>query len=207
MPGPVKKPALSVVREGNPSHRPVPDQVAVPPADFTEPDWRVLFPPQERPEPPEYPDREEYITFSDSGEPDLKEWFKALDRYEKKEEQHRITMLAIDSANFSRSRAAEEWARIVPVLRVSVGLGNCDYSTVVDLCVCIARMEWCEFQISIEGLIVQGQRGPCRNPLTTVASQYRAQFKTYIRELGLSPSARTGVPGRPDAPGSDDPFD
>ena len=43
-----------------------------------------------------------------------------------------------------------------------------------------------------------GQRGPCRNPLTTVATQYRTQFKTYIRELGLSPSARTGVPSRKD---------
>lgn len=201
-PGPAKRPALAVVREGNPSHRPVPEQIVVPPATFDAPEWMALFPEQPEPEPPEYPDRTQFE--GDGGDA---AWYKALDRYESKLAKWEKTVLAIQSAKFSRRRAAEEWDRIVPVLKHSVGLGNCDYATVVDLCVCIARLEWCEFQISIEGLIVHGQRGPCRNPLTTVASQYRAQFKTYIRELGLSPSARTGVPSIPGGSDEDDPFD
>lgn len=190
MPGPVKKPSLQVVREGNPGKRPVDEQVAVPPADFAEPDWEVEFPPVDpgkKPSPLKRKPNE-----------DLDEWAFRVQLHEGRVATWKRSVTAAESSEFSRRRAAEEWARIVPVLKGSVGLGNCDFATVVDFCVCIARLEWCEHQISAEGLIVMGQRGPCRNPLTTVATQYRTQFKTYIRELGLSPSARTGVPSRKD---------
>ena len=56
------------------------------------------------------------------------------------------------------------------------------------------RLEWCEHELARVGLIVMGQRGQAKNPMTTIAGQYRVQLKTYIRELGLSPSARTGIP-------------
>ena len=42
MPGPAARPALAVVREGNPSHRPVPESVVLPPADDF-PDARAWF--------------------------------------------------------------------------------------------------------------------------------------------------------------------
>lgn len=198
MPGPPKKPALAVVREGNPSHRPVPDQVAVPPADFAEPDWSKSFPevvPGKRP-----------ARLQRKPDEPLDEWAFRVQLNEGRVAAWKRMVTASESSEFSRRRAAEEWRRIVPVLKASVGLGNCDFSVVVDLCVCIARLEWCEHQITTEGLVVMGQRGPCRNPLTTVVSGYRAQFKTYIRELGLSPSARTGVPSRQEGSDNENPF-
>lgn len=109
----------------------------------------------------------------------------------------------------SQERASVEWRRVVPTLIRSAGLADVDRAVVVDYCVTVVRLEQCEKRISTEGLIVEGQRGPCRNPLTTVATQYRSQLKTYIGELGLSPSAR----GRLDTGGTgpdgddEDPFD
>ena len=199
MPGPVKKPALQIVREGNPGKRPVPETVKLPPATFDEPVWTDEFPVGQVGRKPAKP------SLADSG--DFEGFQKLMATYEWDLGRWERKKAAFDAAKFCRKRAAEEWARIVPVLKTSVGLGNPDYSTVVDLCICVARLEWCERQISKEGLVVEGQRGPCRNPLTTVASQYRTQFKTYIRELGLSPSARTGVPSRKDDNDDDDPFD
>lgn len=162
MPGPAPRPALAVVREGNPGHRPLREQVAVPPASFDEPDWSDLF---------------------------------------------RSSEAEADAAMFCRDVASRTWRRVVPSLRISVGLGDVDFDTVLDYCVCVARLWWCERRLSVEGLIVEGQRGQCRNPLTTIATQYRTQLKTYIRELGLSPSARTGVPPKPGADDDDDVFD
>lgn len=200
MPGPAKKPSLQVVREGNPGKRPIPEQIVVPPATFDEPDWLVEFPVVKVPRKPVRPRRSKAM--------DDDEWADALVGHQIRLENWERQKLASESSEFSRARAAEEWNRVVPVLKASVGVGNPDYSTVLDLCVCVARLDWCEAQISREGLIVMGQRGPCKNPLTTIATAYRTQFKTYIRELGLSPSARTGLNGRQGGDDDDsDPFD
>jgi len=202
MSGPARRPALQVVREGNPGKRPVPEQVAVPPATFDAPDWAVFFPDVTPGNAPHYPEHK-------PDEADEREWEfdKRVELYHHRLARYELKCQARDASVFCRARAAQEWDRVVPVLRASVGLGNPDYSLVVDLCVTVARLEFCEHQLSTEGLIVIGQRGPCRNPLTTVATQYRTQFKTYIGELGLSPSARTGMPSRKDGDDEDDPFD
>jgi P27 family predicted phage terminase small subunit len=42
-PGPKPKPALAVVREGNPGKRPVVDSVVLPPSALREPDWTKLL--------------------------------------------------------------------------------------------------------------------------------------------------------------------
>lgn len=199
MPGPAPKPALSVVREGNPGHRPVPESVSLPPVEFDEPDWSKELPEAQAPKKPKEPEREE--------DESVEHFQQRVYRYEKKLTDYQLRRQAINGTRFVKRRASQEWQRIVPVLQNSVGLGAVDWSIVVDLCICVARLEWAEHELSREGLIVLGQRGPARNPHTTIASQYRTQIKTYIRELGLSPAARTGLPGREDGPEDDDPFD
>lgn len=42
-PGPKPKPSLAVVKEGNPSHRPVRDSAQLPPSALREPDWSEWF--------------------------------------------------------------------------------------------------------------------------------------------------------------------
>lgn len=175
VPGRKPKPPLQVVREGNPGRRPVREGVKLPPAALVEPDWFLFFPASRLPAKPRAP--------RGADDEELKEYRREVQVWQR-------LKLAQEAAQFGREVASREWARVVPVLQMMAGLTSVDRSTAVDYCVCVARLEWCERQLSIEGLVTMGQRGPCRNPLTTIASQYRTQLKAYIGELGLSPSAR-----------------
>ncbi|MEU6876078.1 phage terminase small subunit P27 family [Streptomyces sp. NPDC046751] len=145
-----KKPALQIVREGNPGKRAAPDTVSVPPAQMIEPDWQETFRTVESPE------------------------------------QETVNARC-------RSVASAEWRRVVPVLALTVGLGDVDASLVKDYCVAVARIDQCERELSEHGLMLRGERGWQKNGAATIAGQYRVQVARYIRELGLSPSARTGL--------------
>ncbi|MEU6964644.1 phage terminase small subunit P27 family [Streptomyces chrestomyceticus] len=101
---------------------------------------------------------------------------------------------AIEKANRRcREVASTEWSRVVPILEVAAGIGEVDYSTVKDLCVCVARIDQAERDLSERGLMVTAERGTVKNGAATIAGQYRTQLARYIRELGLSPSARAAI--------------
>ncbi|WP_405560696.1 phage terminase small subunit P27 family [Streptomyces sp. NBC_01180] len=137
-----KKPALQVVREGNPGKRPIVPGVVTPPAELEEPDWKLTF-------------------------------------------------TGADAANKRcRSVASAEWTRVVPVLKYTAGIGDVDTAVITDYCICVARIDQCEREISRNGLLMQGERGMQKNGATTIVGQYRSQLSRYIGELGLSPSAR-----------------
>ena len=107
----------------------------------------------------------------------------------------------------AREVARREWRRVVPVLKYTAGLAEVDASALQDYCVCVARIDQCERELSRSGLLMFGERGWQKNGAATIVSQYRAQYKIYLREFGLSPSARVGItpPGGDDD--GDDPFD
>jgi P27 family predicted phage terminase small subunit len=108
-----------------------------------------------------------------------------------------------------RAVASREWRRVVPVLRNTAGLTAVDAAVLHDFCVCVARLDQCEREISSRGMVVLGERGWQKNGATTIAGQYRSQLARYVGELGLSPSSRARMPARPDGDddGDDDPFD
>ncbi|RZD93260.1 phage terminase small subunit P27 family [Streptomyces albidoflavus] len=155
-----KKPALQVIREGNPGKRTVPQSAAVPLSELVEPDWRETFRPVDGP-------KQESVNAR------------------------------------CRSVASREWQRVVPVLKIAVGLGEVDTTVLKDYCISAARIDQCERELSEHGLLVRGERGWQKNGATTIAGQYRSQLARYIRELGLSPSARTVITA-PDPDDSDD---
>ncbi|MEU8525265.1 phage terminase small subunit P27 family [Streptomyces sp. NPDC048629] len=194
VPGRKPKPALQVVREGNPGKRPVREGVKLPPAELVAPDWGSFFPVVRVPGKPRAP--------RGADDEELKEYRREVQVWQRLKQ-------ASDASARGREIAVREWDRVVPVLTHMAGLHAVDWSTVVDYCVCVARLHCCEYTLSVEGLITMGQRGPCRNPLTTVATQYRTQLKAYIGELGLSPSARGRLtpPEGGDDGDEDDPFD
>lgn len=133
---------------------------------------------------------------ADLEEPDWLDWFPAL-RGEKE-------ALAVNKR--ARMVARREWQRVVPVLRHTAGLAEVDAQILADYCICVARVDQCERDISTRGMLIEGERGWQKNGSTTVAGQYRQQLRSYIGELGLSPSAR----GRLTPPKDDDdedPFD
>lgn len=107
----------------------------------------------------------------------------------------------------AREVSRREWRRVVPVLQHTVGLAAVDVNLLFDYCVCVARVDQCERELSTNGLLQLGERGWQKNGATTIVSQYRAQLKVYIRELGLSPSARTGMAPPKGNDDGDDPFD
>jgi P27 family predicted phage terminase small subunit len=154
-----KKPALAVVREGNPGKRPIQEGLKLPPAELAEPDWAETFD-------------------------------------------------GVDVEN-SRCRtvARREWRRVVPVLKYTAGLAEVDVAALLDYCVCVARIDQCERDLSRNGLLRETERGFVKNPSTTIVSQYRAQYKIYLREFGLSPSARVSIKPPGDDDDDDDPFD
>lgn len=100
----------------------------------------------------------------------------------------------------ARNVARAEWRRIVPTLMRSVGLVHVDTSLVRDYCVCVARIDQGERSLSRDGMLMLGERGWQKSGWTTILRQYRTQLKSYIGELGLSPSSRTGI----DPAGDDD---
>lgn len=107
----------------------------------------------------------------------------------------------------ARRIASVEWRRVVPVLTRTAGLADVDLSLVRDYCVTIARIDQGERAISRQGVLLLGERGWQKNGWTTILSQYRGQLARYVRELGLSPSARSGITPPGDGDDDDDPFD
>ncbi len=108
----------------------------------------------------------------------------------------------------AREVARREWRRVVPVLHHAAGLGAVDVHILADYCICVARIDECERDISRRGMLLEGERGWQKNGSTTVAGQYRTQLRAYIGELGLSPSARAGIkPPKGDDDDGGDPFD
>lgn len=91
----------------------------------------------------------------------------------------------------ARSRASAEWRWVVPVLDHHGLLTKVDRTVVVDYCICVARLDQAERDISRRGLHVDG----VRNPAVVAANQYRQQLRFYVGEFGLAPSSR----GRLDA--------
>jgi P27 family predicted phage terminase small subunit len=106
-----------------------------------------------------------------------------------------------------REVARREWRRVVPVLKVTAGLAEVDAQLLHDYCVCVARIDQCEREMSRRGLLIEGERGWQKNGATTVAGQYRQQLRAYIGELGLSPSARGRIAPPKGDDDEDDPFD
>ncbi|MFI9846511.1 phage terminase small subunit P27 family [Nonomuraea sp. NPDC051941] len=106
----------------------------------------------------------------------------------------------------ARRDAAEVWSRTAPMLARCAGLTSVQQDSLIDFCVTTARIRQCNRALSLEGLIIDGDRGRVRNPLCTVVSQLRQHWRSLMGELGLSPSAATRLTV-PEDEDDDDPFD
>lgn len=106
-----------------------------------------------------------------------------------------------------RRVAAGLWSRLAPVLERSAGLSGEMGETLTAYCITWARLDQAERGISRTGLTVKSDRGgQVKNPLCTVASQYRAAWRQLAGELGLTPSAAQRVSPRGFDEDEDDPF-
>ncbi|GGQ20774.1 P27 family phage terminase small subunit [Streptosporangium pseudovulgare] len=111
-----------------------------------------------------------------------------------------------EDADRVRVDAREVWHRLCLQLVRSTGLNAFQQDAFVDLCVTGARIRQGERALSIDGPVVQGERGLVRNPWVTVLNQYRAHWRQLLAEFGLTPSAATRIVA-PIEEDEDDPFD
>lgn len=94
-----------------------------------------------------------------------------------------------------RATARAEWAGVVePLHRLGVLSGALDTRALMDYCICCARIDECERDISERGLTVLGKmHEEIRNPSTVTVTAYRQQLRSMLTHLGLSPNARAGL--------------
>jgi P27 family predicted phage terminase small subunit len=114
-----------------------------------------------------------------------------------------------ETRDLLEATAHAEWSAVVPVLHGSGLLaGPLDVQALADYCVCVARIQQCERDVTVRGLVVKGREGTVvRNPSITSATQYRTQLRSLISSLGLSPAARDGMKQPEGHPGAiNDPF-
>jgi P27 family predicted phage terminase small subunit len=90
--------------------------------------------------------------------------------------------------------AREMWRRVVPELASRGVLAKVDRAALADMCVCWARLQECERDVSSRGLLVPGDRGPVKNPACQLSRQYRQQFQAWARQFGLTPDGRARLP-------------
>lgn len=109
-------------------------------------------------------------------------------------------------AKRARGTAARLWTKLAPTLARSAGLVGEQQEVLVEYCVTYARIEQGERAISMQGMVVETERGQVKNAWTAPLNQYRSHLRSLIGELGLSPSAATRL-SKPTDDDDDDPFD
>lgn len=100
--------------------------------------------------------------------------------------------------------ARRTWIRVVPQLDAMGMLAKVDADALTDLCLCVARIDQAERQLSREGLTMQGERGLQRNGAAILAKGYRDRLKFLEVQFGLTPLARDSMRGDPGGAGDDD---
>jgi P27 family predicted phage terminase small subunit len=88
------------------------------------------------------------------------------------------------------SRAQQEWYRMVELLQKRGDLSELDQAAIADYCLCLARLENLEADITKRGELVRGQRGKVKNPSIQLAREYRASLMKWADALGLTPASR-----------------
>jgi P27 family predicted phage terminase small subunit len=102
--------------------------------------------------------------------------------------------------------AHAEWELTVMELERRGMLTKTDVTTVIDYCICHARVLQCERRLSNKGFVVPGPNGPVKNPVAMLLNQWRQSLQRHRTDLGLSPMARMRL-GREEEPPPDDDSD
>ena len=100
--------------------------------------------------------------------------------------------------------AHDEWELTVRELDERGVLTKTDATTVVDYCICHARVLQCERRLSNKGFVVPGANGPVKNPVAMLLNQWRQSLQRHRTDLGLSPMARLRLGREEETPPDDD---
>ena len=93
--------------------------------------------------------------------------------------------------------AQAEWARLTGLLCERGALDAIDQVALADYLTCWQRLSEAESDIEARGLLVEGDRGPVKNPACQLARQYRTALAAWSKEFGLTPASRLRLPHQP----------
>ena len=110
---------------------------------------------------------------------------------------------------FGRDRKAvedahAEWELTVLELDRRGMLTRSDATSVVDYCICHARVLQCERRLSRKGFVLPGANGPVKNPVAMLLNQWRQALQRHRADLGLSPMARLRLGREEEVPPDDE---
>jgi P27 family predicted phage terminase small subunit len=88
------------------------------------------------------------------------------------------------------NKAKAEWQRVVPALEAAGVINGLDLQALQDYCLCVQRLAECEADVSKRGVLIDGDRGPVKNPALQLAREYRANVRQWCEAFGLTPSSR-----------------
>jgi P27 family predicted phage terminase small subunit len=90
--------------------------------------------------------------------------------------------------------AAEIWQRLVPDLAAMGTVFRCDELVLAAYCEAGARLQTSADMVARTGLVIRDRDGNARkNPAVAMERDATADVRMLARELGLSPSARSGI--------------
>ena len=104
-----------------------------------------------------------------------------------------------------RPIAREFWALHLPLLVKNRMLAEVDMTAFAMLCICFEELVVAEKELKEKGNVIKTENGYLvQSPYVSIAQQRRKEFAEYLREFGLTPSARTRIkieikPGGADA--------
>lgn len=91
------------------------------------------------------------------------------------------------------ARAQQVWADLAPLLLQLGTLSVADGVALEALCNQIVYLREAQKSIDTDGIIVQTQHGPRKNPAINVADGSLKQVRALLGEFGLTPSARARI--------------
>lgn len=98
------------------------------------------------------------------------------------------------------------WRRIIRDYGATGVLTAADADILRSYCDAVARYEKASAMLDLSGPLIKGRHGePVKSPLHQIVRDNAVLVRSLARELGLTPSARTGLTGK-DAP-TGDPLD
>lgn len=88
------------------------------------------------------------------------------------------------------AEAQAEWPRIIGEL-IQIGtIDRVDQVALTAYCTTYSRWKESEKQVREGGLVVKVNGNPVANPYLSIANKSMEQMRRFLREFGLSPSAR-----------------
>jgi P27 family predicted phage terminase small subunit len=105
----------------------------------------------------------------------------------------------------SSPRAAEEWKRLVPILRRMKVLTEADYIALGNLCWDVALLESTQEKMVNTPLLIRTPAGGFKpNPMLGIVSETADRVSRTLREFGLTPASRSNIRREPDDEAGDE---